>query len=142
MNWILFASLTIVFYSLFDFFLKMSSDKIHAYWGGFIVNLVATIVMLVFVFYAKFHGEKIFEVKPNGVLFSIFAGISVGLVTVFFFKMFATGVNLSIGAPLVRVGMVVLASILGIVLLKEGINLRYVVGIFVSLLGLYLILTK
>ena len=56
--------------------------------------------------------------------------------------MFARGKNLSIGSPLVRVGTVLFASILGILLLKESINVKYAVGFLLSLLGLFLIVTK
>lgn len=82
------------------------------------------------------------NMKPNGLLFSILAGIMVGLASIFFTKLFAIGTNLSIGVPIVRIGMVVFASILGVLLLKEGINVKYVVGVLLSLTGLFLVITK
>jgi len=61
--------------------------------------------------------------------------------SIFFIRMFALGTNLSIGIPLVRVGMVVLGSLLGILILKEGFNARYLLGFLLSAFGLYLVMT-
>lgn len=142
MAWLNYAFLTIIFYSLFDLFLKLSSDKMNTWFNAFIINLVATLVLLVFVVYAYFSGEKLFAVKPGGWLFSILAGIAVGGASIFFVKMFATGTNLTVGVPLVRVGMVVLGSLLGVFLLKEGYSLKYILGVLLSIAGLFLVITK
>lgn len=141
MNWLTFALVTIIFYSLMDFFIKLSSDKIHSGLGGSIINLVSTIVLLVFLFYSKLQGEKVLETKPGGILYSTLAGISIGFATIFFLKMFATGTNLSVGVPLVRVGIVLLASVLGILFLKEAISFKYLIGFILAVIGLYLLIT-
>lgn len=142
MNWLIFAILTILSYSVFDFFVKLSSDKIHSGLGGLIINVVSALVLLAFTLFSKLKGENVFEAKPGGWLYSVLAGVTVGLATIFFLKMFSTGTNLSLGVPLVRIGMVVLASIFGVVLLKEGFNLKYLIGFALSLIGLYLLLTS
>lgn len=142
MNWLVFALLTIFFYAWFDFFVKLSSDKIHAGLGGFLINLLSTIVLLFFLLISKFKGENIFQVKSSGILYSIVAGVFIGFATISLIKMFATGVNLSVGIPFARIGMVLLASLLGILILKETISLRYFVGFILSLVGLYLLITK
>lgn len=142
MNWLIFALLTVIFYALFDFFLKLSAERIHAGIGGFIINFVSTVVLLAFIAFIKLRGELIPATKPGGTLYSFLAGISIGFATIFFLKMFATGVNLSIGIPFVRIGIVFLASILGILLLKEGFTLRYIIGFILALAGLYLLIVK
>ena len=142
MPWLNFGILTIIFYSLFDFFLKLSSTKMNTWFNAFLINLVATIVLLFLVVYTYFQGEKLFSVKPGGWLFSILAGLAVGGASIFFVKMFATGTNLSIGVPLVRIGMVVLGSLLGVLILKEGFSIRYFLGILLALVGLFLVVTK
>ncbi len=142
MNWLTYALLALFFYGLFDFFLKLASGKINEGVSGFIINIVAALVVLIYVIYSKINGENVFTYKTSGILFSVLGGVAVGLVTIFYIKMFATGTNLSIGSPLVRVGTVLFASILGILLLKEGINVKYAVGFLLSLLGLFLIVTK
>ena len=49
MSWLTFALLTIVFYASFDLFVKLSAERIHAGLGGLIINLGATVVLLIFV---------------------------------------------------------------------------------------------
>lgn len=142
MAWLNFALLTVIFYSVFDLFVKLSSDKMNAYLNAFIINLVATLFLVAFVIYSYFSGEKLLTVKPGGWLFSILAGLAIGAASIFFVKMFATGTNLSIGVPLVRVGMVVIGSILGVVLLKEGFSPKYILGVLLAVVGLFLVVTK
>ncbi|HEV2339230.1 MAG TPA: hypothetical protein VGT05_00500 [Patescibacteria group bacterium] len=142
MAWLNYAFLTIFFYSLFDVFLKLSSDKMNTWLNAFFLNLVATFVLFVFVVIAYFNGEKIFAVKPGGWFFSLLAGLAISGAGIFFLKMFATGTNLSVGVPLVRVGMVVLGSLLGIFLLKEGYSFKYILGVLFSLVGLFLVIAK
>jgi len=142
MNWLTFALATIVFYSLMDFFIKLSSTKIHSGLGGLIINFTSTVVLLVFLIFSKLQGEKVLETKPGGLVYSVLAGGAIGIATITFLKMFATGTSLSIGVPLVRMGIVLLASLLGIFLLKESVGLRYVAGFLLSLVGLYLLITS
>lgn len=140
--WLFFAGATILFYSIFDFLVKVSSSKINGSFGAFIMNFVSAIVVLIYMIYSSLQGEKVLSNKPGGIFYSTLAGIAIGLASIFFIRMFATGTNLSVGVPLVRIGIVVLASIIGIFLLKEGINLRYIVGFLFSLFGLYLIVAR
>lgn len=142
MNWLIFATLTIICYAIFDLFLKLSAERIHASLGGFIINLVSAIVLLIFIGLLRIRGENIPAPKTGGALYSVLAGLAIGLATIFFMKMFALGVNLSIGIPLVRIGIVILASIFGILLLKEGITPRYILGFIFALIGLYLLVAK
>lgn len=141
MNWLTFALTTIVFYSLFDFFVKLTAGKIHDGLGVFLMNFVSTIVLLAYLVISKMRGEDIFLTKPGGVFYSIIAGVSISLAGIFFLKMFATGTNLSVGVPLVRIGIVLMASLLGVFVLKEGVNLKYIFGFLLSCLGLYLLTT-
>lgn len=142
MNWITFAILTVIFYALFDFFMKLSSTRIHAGLGGFIINAVSAVVLLIFIAIVRLRGEAMGTIKSGGILYSVLAGIVIGLATIFFLKMFSTGVNLSIGIPLVRIGIVLLASLIGIFILKEGFTTRYVLGFILALAGLYLLIVK
>lgn len=141
MNWLSTALLTIVFYSLFDLCVKLASGKINDNLGAAIMNITSFVVAIIwFLLRTQIGGEQVVVTKP-GLIYSLIAGVFVGLASIFFIRMFALGTNLSIGVPLVRVGMIILGSVFGVFLLKEGINLRYGVGFILSLLGLYLVMT-
>ncbi len=142
MSWLTFALLTIFFYSLFDFLVKLSSSRIHGGLSAFIMNIVSAVVVLIYLIFLAFKGEKVIDIKQNGLLFSTLAGVAIGLASIFFIRMFATGTNLSIGVPLVRIGIVLLASVLGVFLLKETVSLKYFLGFILALMGLYLLITK
>lgn len=66
MNLLIFATLTIICYAIFDLFMKLSAERIHAGLGGFIINLVSAIVLLVFIGYLKIRGESIPTPKAGG----------------------------------------------------------------------------
>jgi uncharacterized membrane protein len=142
MNWLSYALLTVLFYSVFDLFVKLSSQKVNDGLAAFIFNFVSTLVLILYLAWQMSHGNKIFEWKPNGLLFASVGGIAIGLASIFFIKMFATGTNLSVGVPVVRIGMVILGSLLGVLILKEGINLKYILGFLISIAGLYLLITS
>lgn len=142
MTWIFFALLTIIFYAGFDFFLKLSSGRISEGWGGFVINFASAIVLLLYIFILRNKENTIFSTKPYGLLFSIIAGLFIGLATITFIRMYASGVNLSIGSPIVRIGTVLVASLLGMILLKEPFSIRYLVGFMLALTGLYLLISK
>ena len=141
MNWLTTALFTIIFYSLFDLFLKFAAGKINDNLGAAIINITSFVVAISwFLIRVQLGGEQVSLTKP-GLIYSIIAGVFVGLASIFFIRMFALGVNLSIGVPLVRVGMIVLGSLFGILILKEGVSTRYLIGFLLSVLGLYLIMT-
>lgn len=141
MNWLTTAFFTIIFYSTFDLFVKLASGKINDNFGAALINITSFVVAISwFLIRAQFGGETA-SVTRLGLTYSILAGVFIGVASIFFIRMFALGVNLSIGVPLVRVGMVVFGSLLGILILKEGFNIRYLAGFLLSALGLYLILT-
>jgi len=140
MNWLSTALLTIVFYSLFDLFVKLTAGKINDNLAAAIMNIVSFVVAMGW-FLIRMQFREQANVTKLGLTYSIIAGVFVGLASIFFIRMFALGTNLSIGVPLVRVGMVIMSAVLGIFLLKEGVNLKFGVGFILSLLGLYLVMT-
>lgn len=141
MNWLLLALSSAVTFALADFLAKISSDKIHPYIGAFIVNLSSALILLIPITYFYLKGEDLFIMKHQGLQFAILAGIVVGIASLLMFKTFSLGTNLSISVPIIRTGTVLIATLLGILLLKEGISLKAVFGIGFSVIGIYLIST-
>lgn len=113
----------------------------HSSLNGVLVNLIGMGIAALYLLYSYLQGEKVFAVKPGGWWPTIMAGIVIGFAGIFIVKMFASDVNLSLGSPLVRIGSVILASLLGIFILREGINARYIFGFVIAVVGLVLIFT-
>ncbi len=141
MTWLHFALLTALFYGIFDIFVKQASDKLHGGTAAFIANVVAAVVALIYIFYAQSRGEPVWDIKPGGWTYILLAGVAVGLVSITFIKVFSAGANLSIGIPVVRVGAVIIASLFGVLFLKEGISTQYLLGAVLSMIGLYLLVS-
>lgn len=139
--WLIYALLTIVFYVGLDFFLKRAAGKIDDFWGSVLINAISVFPALVVVTWMRFTGKDILVTK-EGITFSLLAGLSIGIGTITFIKMFATGTNLSIGSPLVRVGIILGTIIVGMVVLRESLTVRQIIGMIVSLVGVGLVLFK
>lgn len=141
MQWLLYAVLAAVLNALMDFFVKLSSNKIDTALGGVLLTACATIVMVLPVVFSKVKGEPLL-VTREGALYSIAAGIAVGLATFFIFKMFATRVELSIAIPTLRIGIIVCATLLGVFFLGEKVSARLLFGMMLSLVGVYFVVTS
>ncbi len=139
--WLTYAILTILSYALFDLFVKKTSGKIDDFLAALIINLTASLPPLLFFLFLKISNKSVLYSK-DGLIYAVISGILVGLASVTFIKMFASGSYLSVGSPTVRVGMVVLASVFGVLVLKETLSARQIVGIIISVFGLSLLIFK
>lgn len=140
-KWLLFAGAAMVCLASADFCLKMASARISGPLSALIYGLFAFLVALLWALSARSDGATLHFSWAGG-FYSVLVGISFGLVVVFMYQTFAAGAPISLGTPLVRTGGIILASLAGILILGEGITPRYLVGFFLTLLGLYLLVTK
>jgi uncharacterized membrane protein len=124
-----------------DFFLKRAAGKIDDFWGSVLINAISVLPALIVVVWMKFSGKQIFVTK-DGLIFSLLAGLSIGIGTITFIKMFATGTNLSIGSPLVRIGIILGTTLVGIFILRENLNAKQIIGMVIALLGIGIVLIK
>jgi len=138
-NWLTYALLTVFGYVGLDFFVKRASGKIDDVMGAVIINFVSLLPPLLIYFYFKVSGKDML-VTRDGLVFSALAGVAIGLGTIAFIKMFATGTNLSLGSSVVRVGTIIGTVLIGVIFLKEGLSPRQVIGLAMSAVGLGLVL--
>ena len=139
--WIVYAFLTIIFYAGLDFFIKKAAGKIDDFWGSVVINFFSMLPALLVVVLLKLSNKELMITRP-GIVYSILAGLSIGIGTITFIKLFSTGVNLSIASPVVRIGIIVATTMLGVIILKESLNLKQIIGIVFSLIGLSLLVLK
>jgi drug/metabolite transporter (DMT)-like permease len=128
------------FLAFADFSIKETSGKISPSLGTLIYGLVAVVPPLLWVLWTRAHEPIV--VTPPGVMWAIATGISFGVFTSLLFLLFSQGVDLSIGTPVIRMGGIVVAATLGIIILREGLNWQYVIGFILAAVGILLVATR
>lgn len=123
-----------------DFSIKQSSGKISPSLGTLIYAVVAIVPPLIWTIWTRVHEPLLFT--RDGALWAISTGLAFGIFTGILFLLFSQGVNLSIGTPVVRMGGIALAALLGILVFREGWNWQYIIGFVIAAIGIFLIATR
>lgn len=139
--WLIYALLTIIFYAGLDFFIKRAAGKIDEYLGAILLNFFAIIPAFIILAIIKFPVKSMFITKP-GLAFSILAGLSLGAGTLAFIKLFSTGSNLSLASPMVRIGIMLVTTVLGLLVLREHLSPKQLTGLLFAIIGLSFLVFK
>ena len=70
------------------------------------------------------------------------SGLSFGVFAWILFFLFSHGVNLSVGAPIIRLGGIACAALLGIIVLREPFSFQSLAGFDLAAVGIVLIAMK
>jgi uncharacterized membrane protein len=123
-----------------DFSTKQSAGKISPSLGTLIYAATTVAIPLVWTIWSNANGGV--QVSRDGVIWSIVTGLSFSLFTGTMFVLFSSGINLSIGSPVIRTGALIMAATLGIVFLRENLNWQYVIGFVLAIVGILLVATR
>lgn len=126
--------------ALADFSIKQTGGKISPSLGALIYGAVAVLPPLVWVLWTRTQ-EPLMATR-DGVLWSVVTGLSFGVFTGILFLLFSQGVNLSIGTPVIRMGGIIVAATLGIIVFREGLNWQYLAGFALAVVGILLVVTR
>ncbi|MEW6128847.1 MAG: EamA family transporter [Acidobacteriota bacterium] len=137
-KWFGYAVLAAVLYGLHQVFTKLASARIGDGVGGFVVEAVAMLTIALYLVWQWFFGEWKQTVTGSGIAYSMLTGICVGAGTIAFFLLFQKGAPLSIVPTVLAIGAALMA-IIGLALFKEPFSWQRVLGIALSLLGLFLL---
>src|SRR5437867_4610893 len=137
-SWFWYAVWAAVLYGLHQIFTKLAADKIGDGLGGFVVEATAAMTILLYLAWLRFGGTWNQTSSTPGVLYSVLTGICVGAGTVMFFLLFQKGGPLS-AVPMVLAGGAALMAIVGILVFKESAAWPRLLGIILSIAGLFLL---
>ena len=137
-SWLWLAALAAVLYGLHQVFTKLASDDIGSGVGAFVVEATATVTILLYLIYSRLAGTWVEPVSGPGLAWSVATGVCVGAGTIVFFLLFQHGGPLSAVPAILAVGAALMA-VIGMVLFREPPSVARVVGVFLSLAGLYLL---
>lgn len=126
--------------ALADLSIKQSAGKISASLGTLIYAVTTIAIPLLWTLWTNANGGL--QITRDGILWSIATGVAFSVFTGLLFLLFSSGVNLSIGAPIIRMGGIVLTATLGIVVFRESLNWQYVIGFLLAASGILLVATR
>ncbi|MBI4836734.1 MAG: EamA family transporter [Candidatus Abawacabacteria bacterium] len=138
MNWLYFALLASASFGFYNFFSKLATDKFSASITLMFVAGTAFIVAAITTFSLKTSGLPL-QFSFKHIHLPILAGFATGIAEILYFMAFAKGAPLSIGAPFVIGTTIIIASILGMIFLREPLSLLKSVGFLLTLSGLILL---
>jgi uncharacterized membrane protein len=137
--WLIGSILLTIIFGFFNIFNKIAAGKVSDSLGALLVESTAVLCILLFFIYLNLSGKKSVETTSQGIIFSILAGICVGIGSVLYFFIFRSKGELSIAGPIVWGGTLLVMAIAGILLLKEPFSIQKLLGIALSLIGLFLL---
>ena len=141
LNWIIYALGTAVGLASADVLVKLASGKISNSIALLIYGTCTFLVGLGWVLWQRLHHAQQFA-HPNGILAAIGVGLAFSAVTGGLYITFGAGAPISLASPFIRLLGLLLASLVGILLLKEPFTWRYAVGMILAIVGVYLIITR
>lgn len=137
-TWFWYAIGAAVLYGLHQVFTRMAADQIGDGLGGFIVEATAAATILMYLVFLYWAGPWNQVYNRTGVFYSVLTGICVGVGTVLFFLLFQKGGPLS-AVPMILAGGASLMAAAGIFWFKEPASASRLVGIVLSIIGLFLL---
>ncbi|MCE8426221.1 MAG: EamA family transporter [Candidatus Methanoperedens sp.] len=135
MNWIIYAVACVFLYGIMQFFIKLASTGSNPILSSMIFITAQFIVQIILGTYFIQKSDPVFG--SDTVKYGILGGIAAALATIFFFLAIQQS-TLSKVVPIVNMN-VVIAVLLGVVFLKDMMNLRIVAGIILAITSIYLL---
>jgi len=131
-------------YATYNICIKKGSDGMNPILGGVILQFVAALfgaVLLSTIVLKSDGGFGTLEYTSDGVFWSVFAGLSVGLAEMISFFVMGIGVPAVQAIPIVIGGSVFFGGILGYFALHETMSTQGIVGTLLLILGIALVST-
>ena len=137
-NWFWLAVVASLLYGLHQVFTRLAASRIGDGVGGFIVEASAAVSILGYLAYLKATRHWTQPITSAGITWSLLAGVCVGAGTIAFFLLFQRGGPLS-AVPMVLAGGAVTMAAVGFIAFREPVTRERVIGVVLSIAGLYLL---
>ncbi len=141
MSWILYGLGTAISLAAAEFFVKLASGKISNSVAVLLYGTCTFLTGLSWVLWQRASGVPQYA-QTAGVLPALGVGVAFSVVTMGLYATFGAGAPISVASPAIRLGGLLLASLAGLLLLREPLTVRYVLGILLTVAGVYFIITR
>lgn len=141
MRWILFASGSAVALAGADVCIKLAAGKLSNSVGLLLYGSCTFLTGLSWVLWQRVNGV-VLRAEAWGVVAALGVGVCFSAVTVGLYLTFTAAAPISVASPMIRLGGLLLASMVGLVLFGEIFTWRYAVGVILACVGIYLMITR
>jgi transporter family protein len=138
MNWLPYAILAGSMFGFYNFFIKLSADKLNPVAANIFIAGTSCLVAVISAICLKANGQDLLITKES-IKYPIIAGLFTGVAEIAYLLMYSKNTPITIGNPLVVGGSAVIAVSLGLIILKEPVGAAKIVGILFTLTGLIIL---
>lgn len=135
----LLVAVAALMFGLYNVFIKVSADHIHAVLGAVVLQFVAAFMGLAVLLYLYKAGAAELSWTGRGVALSALAGLAIGLVEILSFLVYGRGLAVAVGNPLIVGGSLVVTTGVGVLLLREHLNALQLAAVALIVLGIGLL---
>jgi bacterial/archaeal transporter family protein len=136
--WFWYAVLAAVLYGAHQIFTRLAAERIGEGLGGFIVEVIAALSILVYLSVIWLGGRWNQKFSAQGFNYSLLTGICVGAGTIAFFLLFQKGGPLS-SVPAILAGGAAIMAIAGMLFFREPPSWQRLLGVAFAIVGLFLL---
>ncbi len=141
MGWIPYALGTALALAVADLFVKLAAGRLSNSVALLLYGSCTFLTGLGWVLWQRACGMPQYA-QTSGILAALGVGVAFSLCTLGLYATFGAGAPISVASPFIRLGGLLLASLAGLVLLREPLSWRYVIGLLLACSGVYLIVTR
>lgn len=136
--WFWYAVTAAVLYGAHQIFTRLAAERIGDGIGGFVVEGTAALTILLYLVFLWSTGRWNQKFSMVGFNYSVLTGVCVGTGTIAFFLLFQRGGPLS-AVPAILAGGAAIMAIAGISFFQEPASWQRLLGIALSIAGLFLL---
>ena len=136
--WFWYAVVAAILYGAHQIFTRLASERIGDGLGGFVVEGVAALSILLYLAFLYLSGRWNQKFSSEGFYYSALTGICVGAGTIAFFLLFQKGGPLS-SVPVILAGGAAIMAVAGIIFFREPASWQRLLGVALAIAGLFLL---
>lgn len=141
MPWLPLALAAAIAFGLYSVLIKLGSERIDPVLGAFVLQLVAAGLGGAYVLWLRLGGHA-FPVTGTGLVYAALAGAAVGLAEILAFLVFARGAPVAVASPILLGAPVLVAALIGVIALRERLDLAQVGGVLLIVAGVVLLASR
>lgn len=131
-NGLIFAISAAAFFGLWTVFHQQAAKYINSLFGAIIVSFTAVVLGLIFFIPNIRTAQPLFNYR--GLMFAVLAGTCALLIDLFALKAYNSGLQISVGGPIIIGGSIAIASVVGFTL-GESVTLMKIAGLILVVAG-------